>query len=126
MPGGYDPDGQKSRSNYKFYDTILQYDHDSDSWEVVGHMMETRNSHAVMVMDSGDFSNYCNLTTTALPTKFPPTTAIPTTYPATTTIPPTTTVPTTTTMPPTTVMPTTNSPTTAVPPTTTYYNFNAG
>ena len=61
-------------------------------------MMERRNSHAVMVMDSGDFSDYCNLTTTAVPT----------------------------TMPPTTVLPTTNSPTTTVPSTTTYYNSNAG
>ena len=88
--GGYDHD--------KFYDTILQYDPDSDSWEVVGHMMERRDSHAVMVMDSGDFSDYCNLTTTAVPT----------------------------TKPSTTVLPTTNSPTTTVPSTTTYYNSNAG
>ena len=64
MPGGYDPDGQKSRSNYKFYDTILQYDPVSDIWEVVGHMMEIRDSHAVTVMDSGEFSDFCDITTT--------------------------------------------------------------
>ena len=106
LPGGHDPDGQKSRSNFKFYDTILQYDPDSDSWEVVGHTMETRNSHAVMVMDSGDFSDYCNLTTTAVPTTFPPTT---TTVLLTTTIHPTTTITQTTTMTPTTNMPPTTT-----------------
>ena len=63
MPGGYDPDGQKSRSNYKFYDIILQYDPDSDIWEVVGHMMVIRDSHAVTVMDSEEFSDYCDVTT---------------------------------------------------------------
>ena len=64
VPGGYDPDGQKSRSNYNFYDTILQYDPDSDIWEVVGHMMEAKTSHAITVMDSGDFSDFCDITTT--------------------------------------------------------------
>ena len=107
--GGYDHD--------KFYDTILQYDPDSDSWEVVGHMMERRDSHAVMVMDSGDFSDYCNLTTTALPTTMPPTTTVPSTstIPPSTTTSPTITIPQTTTIPKTTTM----SPTTNMPPTTT-------
>merc|ERR1711933_420312 len=75
MTGGYDEDDvQKSESNYNFYDTILQYDPDSDIWEVVGHMMETRNSHAVIVRDSGEFSDYCKHTTTVSPTTAMPTT----------------------------------------------------
>ena len=82
VPGGYDHD--------KFYDTILQYDPNSDIWEVVGHMMETRNSHAVMVMDSGEFSDYCKPTTTVSPTTAMPTT-IPSTVPPTTSMHPTTT-----------------------------------
>ena len=111
LPGGHDPDGQKSRSNYKYYDTILQYDNAYDSWEVVGHTIEPKNLHAVMVMDSEDFSDYCNLTTTAVPTTFPPTTTVL----STTTIPPTTTIPQTTSLSPTTSMPSTTN----MPPTTT-------
>ena len=97
ISGGYDND-------YEPYDTILQYDMGSDSWEVVGHTMEPKNSHAVMVMDSGDFSDYCNLTTTTMPTTMPPTTTIllTTTNPQTTSWSPTTSMPPTTNMPPTT------------------------
>ena len=41
------------------YDTIIQYDADSDNWDIVGHMMERRCGHAVMVMDTEEFSDHC-------------------------------------------------------------------
>ena len=56
--GGYDHYYYKG---WKTYDTILQYNAGSDNWEVVGHMMEERASHAVMVMDSEDFSDHCSV-----------------------------------------------------------------
>ena len=56
--GGYDHYYYKG---WKTYDTILQYNAGSDNWEVVGQMMEERASHAVMVMDSEDFSDHCSV-----------------------------------------------------------------
>ena len=47
--------------NWQTYDYILQYHADSDNWETAGHMMEERSSHAVLVMDTEDFSDYCSV-----------------------------------------------------------------
>ena len=49
--GGYDGDGRKD---------ILEFNHETESWTVIGAMKEPRHAHSVSVVSIEDYEKWCN------------------------------------------------------------------
>ena len=53
IAGGLDGDGN-------YYDDILEFKADDDAIVKLGHMTEERVFHAISVVQTQDYSNWCN------------------------------------------------------------------
>ena len=53
FPGGLDDEVDE------YYDTILKYDIEADTFTEAGHMLEARADHAISVVLYSEYSDHC-------------------------------------------------------------------
>ena len=55
-PGGSEVYNQDRKDRKE----ILEFNHETDSWTAIGAMKEQKNGHAVSVVSSEDYEQWCN------------------------------------------------------------------